>query len=1192
MVVRELAYSTVTKRLFYKDPVTSEIYPIAGKELFDLLNGLNRLPDSPPVDVTTPDHTQVLTGNLLTLATDPDGDSITVKTIGYAGAEYNAGTAVATTHGTFTCLANGGWSFVLNDQARALTTGQSTTVNLSFRLLDERGGVTAPINFTINITGTNQGPVAGQDAISIPPGVVTTGNLLQNDLDYEGDTLTITKWTISGDSNTHLPGATANLGIAGQFTLAADGAFSVDLVPEYFDLIPRVSYTVSDGQTEVDCAVVLVALKPPPTAAETRAWFMKYRNGEIVPTNIAPNPLIGRSAPTFSPVENVQTWSYSCPLPDHIGADLTSYDFRVGPGMEYTELSQVPWFNLRAGDRVFVYWRSTPYRNVIPLHCRGDLVRWIEVIGMADPITGAMPILDGENAVEDPVNCKFNDTHTSAGLVHVILPLGYAPTTYRPGYIHIHGFEIRNAWYGKAMTRFNGSVSAWGNFAAGIKIMGGDHITISGCKIHDNVLGIFANSTPDLGPRFLTTHTHVLFNHFVNNGLKDDYSTHNAYSEGVGTIYEYNFFDPITEGCNGDLVKDRSTGHIFRYNYFRCGGANAISLRDPEATYAVGYSSLDPQGVLTAMQSFVYSNMFEMLRGSTVVAHGDGIFTKHNEVRGGGNLAFYRNRVVQFRDGTGGFFQNIAYNSFCTPLLEFWNSRENTAAVLLNNMLYTEKATSAGIVSNIGIFAWKGSVAMSEGNFVHNVQPVCYDVTTNANRGDVAVFARNSPPYTGTMASLKMVNSNTDPGFVNAAGGDYSLLPSSPFFALNAAYPALITARGLAPDDEPVMYPYGILPKPEILRQPYLTGTLAAGQTITAVPANFAPIPDTRLYQFLIDGVVVATGTTLLLLPEYAGKTIIFRDTAGNAAGNTVAESLPRTVATNTTPQVLTPPVMSGSRQATFPLRVSDGVWSNNPVSFEYQWYKATYPELVFSAIAAPAGTAAEIIPPEEDIGMVYNVVVRAINALGESNTYSPGGRTILAILSDPDAYGTFQFSGTSGQSLGSLDSRWTGYLMFGSYLATNYYYCDGNGNLIGNYIARNNGGRAWFEDGQADTAPVTIKFTIPAAGGGEAGCALRVQAAGATHITFMFKISPMQIVVVRDRTTVNGVAWPVAYAAGEEVTMKVVPISSTQYEIYLNGALFQTYTDPNPLVGGYPGLELNPGSNETFGISSWTDRA
>lgn len=35
LVLRELAFSTVTKRLFYKDPVTDEIYPIAGKELFD-----------------------------------------------------------------------------------------------------------------------------------------------------------------------------------------------------------------------------------------------------------------------------------------------------------------------------------------------------------------------------------------------------------------------------------------------------------------------------------------------------------------------------------------------------------------------------------------------------------------------------------------------------------------------------------------------------------------------------------------------------------------------------------------------------------------------------------------------------------------------------------------------------------------------------------------------------------------------------------------------------------------------------------------------------------------------------------------------------------------------------------------------------------------------------------------------------
>lgn len=1191
LVLRELAFSTATKRLFYKDPVTSEIYPIAGKELFDLIGQLNRLPGSPDISVSAVDTARVLSGNLIAQATDPDGDAVILTNITYAGVEYSPGTQVPTSHGTLTFTQAGQWSFQMNDAAYALTNGQSATVNFAFRLRDSRGGVSAGIPFTVNITGTNQGPVAGQDAISIPPGQVTTGNLLSNDVDYEGETMTILRWSVSGDPLVHLPGQTVPLGAAGSMTLSANGDFSVSLTPEYYDLIPRVTYVVSDGTTEQETSVVLVALKPAPTAAETRAWFAKYRNGEIVPTNIAPNPLVGRTNPTFSPVENVQTWNYSCPLPDHIGADLTSYDFRVGPGMEYTEINQVPWLNLRPGDRVFIYWREQPYKHVIPLHVRGDLVRWIEVIGVRDPVTGAMPIIDGDGAIEDPTHCKFNDTHTSAGMVHVILPLGLAPTTYRPGYIHIHGLEIRNAWYGKPITRFNGTVTTWGNFAGGIKVMGGDHITISGCKIHDNVLGIFANSTPDLGPRFLTTHTHILFNHFLNNGLKDDYSTHNSYSEGVGTIYEYNYFDPITTGCNGDLLKDRSTGHIFRYNYFKCGGANALSLRDPEATYAIGNTSLDRLGALTAMLSFVYSNMFEMVQGATVVGYGDGIFSEHNEVRGGGFLCFYRNRVVQFRDGTGGFFQNIAYNSYCTPLLEFWNSRASTAAVILNNFLYSEKKTSGGLVSNIAVFAWKGVLSLSQSNFCHNVQPVSYDVTTNANRGDVAVFARNSPPYAGSMGSLQMVNSNVDPGFINAPGGDYGLLPSSPYYGLNAPYPAIITDRNLAPDDEAVMHPYGILPKPEILRQPSITGTAAAGQTVTAVPANFGPIPDTRLYEFLVDGVVVGTGLTLTLQSAWAGKVLVFRDSATNAAGTTVAESLPRNIATNTTPQVIQSPQITGPLQATYPIQVTQGTWTNDPVSFSVQWYKASYPELVFSPIPGPEGTSFTITPPESDIGMVYNAIVTVTNAFGESNQQGTGGRTILDIIFDPDAYGTFHFQGASGQTLAALDARWNGYLLFGSYNASTYYYCDGNGKLVGNYIARNNGGRAWFANDQADDVPVTIKFTIPATGGGDVGCALRVQAAGATHITFAFGISPMRVYVVRDRSSVNGASWPIAADVGTEVTMKVVPVNSTTYQIYINGSLFQTYVDPSPLVGGFPGFELNPGANETFGLDSWTDQ-
>ena len=75
----------------------------------------------------------------------------------------------------------------------------------------------------------------------------------------------------------------------------------------------------------------------------------------------------------------------------------TRYD--IGGGNNYgTDLADVPWGSLQAGDAVNIYYRATPYREKIPISERGTLANPIIINGVTDG-AGNRPEINGENAV-------------------------------------------------------------------------------------------------------------------------------------------------------------------------------------------------------------------------------------------------------------------------------------------------------------------------------------------------------------------------------------------------------------------------------------------------------------------------------------------------------------------------------------------------------------------------------------------------------------------------------------------------------------------------------------------------------------------------------------------------------------------------------------------------------------------------
>ncbi|WP_328797741.1 tandem-95 repeat protein [Marinomonas vulgaris] len=139
----------------------------------------------------------------------------------------------------------GAWSFDPTNAAYdSLSLGVATNVEVTVQVKDPQGA-TDTQTITITVTGTNDGPVAVDDtANGTEDGGVITIDVLANDSDVDGDTLTITGATV--------PEAQGTVAIVGgklEFTPAKD--FSGEV---------KIDYSIEDGNGGTDSAVATVVV--------------------------------------------------------------------------------------------------------------------------------------------------------------------------------------------------------------------------------------------------------------------------------------------------------------------------------------------------------------------------------------------------------------------------------------------------------------------------------------------------------------------------------------------------------------------------------------------------------------------------------------------------------------------------------------------------------------------------------------------------------------------------------------------------------------------------------------------------------------------------------------------------------------------------------------------------------------------
>jgi len=168
---------------------------------------------------------------------------------------------------------------------------------------------------------------------------------------------------------------------------------------------------------------------------------------------------------------------------------------------------------------------------------------------------------------------------------------------------------------------------------------------------------------------------------------------------------------------------------------------------------------------------------------------------------------------------------------------------------------------------------------------------------------------------------------------------------------------------------------------------PAISGSAAAGATLTATPGSWAPGPVSFGYQWLRDGKPIsgATAATYRLQSADIGTVIKVNITGSRAGYNPVTRSSTSTA--KVAPSDLTKttkPTISGTAKVGSTLTANAGTWSPAPVTLSYQWYRGD------AAIKGATKNTYKLVT--DDSGKAIKVAV----------TGSKTGYTATRLMSDP----------------------------------------------------------------------------------------------------------------------------------------------------------------------------------------------
>ena len=235
---------------------------------------INDLPVAQPdVNSLAKTASSPVSGSLLANDSDVDGGPLTVTAL--AGGTVD--TPLVRSTGSLTVHADGSYSFTVNtaDAAvAALGAGQTLVETYTYTVSDGQGGA-ASATLTITIVGSNNPPVAVDDANDIDEGTPSvSATVLINDSDLNSDTLTVTGIVSGADrpaaDTVAVSGpGTSVTGVYGQLFIAPDGNYSytfdnanptVNALAVGETLVDRYTYAISDGKGGLATANIVITI--------------------------------------------------------------------------------------------------------------------------------------------------------------------------------------------------------------------------------------------------------------------------------------------------------------------------------------------------------------------------------------------------------------------------------------------------------------------------------------------------------------------------------------------------------------------------------------------------------------------------------------------------------------------------------------------------------------------------------------------------------------------------------------------------------------------------------------------------------------------------------------------------------------------------------------------------------------------
>jgi len=393
--------------------------------------------------------------------------------------------------------------------------------------------------------------------------------------------------------------------------------------------------------------------------------------------------------------------------------------YEVGVGRTFTNIGDVPWENMKAGDQVLIYWQQQPYKEKWVIAVQGTEQQPFVVRGVPNQ-DGELPIIDGRDAT---TRSQINFWNENRGVIKI--GGANSPAVDVPTWIVVENLDIRS---GRTPYNFTGRSgrTSYGSNAASIYVENGQNVTLRNCILHDSGNGLFVS--------WASRNVLVEGCWIYDNGIENSIYEHNTYTAAIGMVYQFNILGPLRANCLGNNLKDRSAGTVVRYNWIESGNRQ-LDLVDAE-------DSIDLANHPSYRKTLVYGNILIEPDGagnSQIIHYGgdSGDTTIYRKE----TLYFYNNTVVSTRTGN-------------TTLMRLSTNEETCDC--RNNIVYvTAPGSRLALLDSSGILHLNNIWLKSGWQESHS--------------GLTGVIYNEGGMVTGE-----------NPGFLDATAQDYHLSPSSP----------------------------------------------------------------------------------------------------------------------------------------------------------------------------------------------------------------------------------------------------------------------------------------------------------------------------------------------------------------------------------------------------------------------------